>query len=314
MAVKHQPGQVCHSSLELPSSIRGSCVCIGNFDGVHIGHQTIIKRAKAEAQGEGRNTIVYTFWPHPTQVFAPKSAPKMIQTQEQKIKSLQELGVAAIVFEPFTLDFSRLSAEQFFQEILVKRLDAKCIHVGYNFTFGYHRQGTVDHLRGWGKKAGMHVAIEAPIFYGETLVSSSAIRRLLSNGDVEEAATLLGRLYDYTGKVVAGDSRGRTLGFPTANLDGYNDMILSEGVYATWAQVDGVTYPSVSNVGRNPTFIGDRPVHVETHILDFNGELYGKEMSVRFVKRLRGEQSFASVDALRLQIERDIAESRQVLK
>lgn len=303
---------IFHNSV-LPNSFHKTVLCVGNFDGVHLGHQKIIETARQIAGKAKIPLVIYTFWPHPAQVLVPKSAPKMIQTQAQKIDLLKSLGISAIVFEPFTIPFSKISAEDFLTQILQKRLRPAHIFVGFDFTFGYHRMGKVEDLKEWGKKNNVQVSIMEPIFVGETLVSSSAIRRLLVAGEVGEARTLLGRAYVYSGKVVRGDARGASVGFPTANLDGYSDMLVGEGVYATWAELEGRRYASVTNVGSNPTFVGERPIHVETHIFDFKQNLYGKDLSVSFVKRLRGEQHFDGIDALRTQIMKDCNQAKKIL-
>lgn len=305
--------QVFHSSQDLPQTLRQAVVCIGNFDGVHRGHQTIIEQAKATAASQGRKVVVYTFWPHSTKLLVPRAAPKMIQTQLQKVEALSRLAIDAVIFEPFNVEFSKYSARQFFDDILCRRLQATHVYVGYDFTFGYHRQGTVKELKTWCAEVGMSLTVIDPIFINETLVSSSAIRRLLSEGEVEDAAVLLGRFYDYRGRVVTGDSRGRTIGVPTANLDGDNEMLLAEGVYAVWVECEGKRYKGVCNIGKNPTFVGDRPIHAEVHLFDFSGDLYNKTLSVQFVKCLRGEHHFKTAEELRQQIAKDCEEAKRVL-
>lgn len=301
-----------HSSL-LPLHFKGAAIAIGNFDGVHLGHQAILSRLVAHARERGVKSMVYTFWPHPATLLAPKMAPKMLQTKAQKIAACADLGIDAILFEPFDLCFAARSAEFFTHEILGHTLSAESVWVGYDFSFGHRRSGHIADLKQWGSQNGVDIVVSEPIFVGETLVSSTVIRHLLHAGDVEGARDLLGRPYVYAGKVVAGDGRGKSLGFPTANLEGYNDLLLQTGVYVTWAEVDGCLKKSVTNVGKNPTFSGERAIHMETHILDESLDLYGKDISLHFIARLRGEMSFASVDLLKTQIARDCADARRVL-
>ncbi len=304
---------VVFSSDNIPHAHRGGAVAIGNFDGVHFAHQKIIQDAALHAKALKAPLVVYTFWPHPTSTLVPKSAPKMIQTRTQRIKALRALGVSLAVLEQFDTAFSRRSAESFCQEILGARLGVRHVSVGYDFTFGYHRMGNAQSLVEWGRPAGISVSVTEPVFAGETLVSSSTVRRLLADGEVEEAEILLTRPYEYAGRVIPGDGRGKSLGFPTANLDGYNDMLLKEGVYAVWAECEGKRLPGVINVGKNPTFIGERPIHVEVHLFNFSGDLYGKDLSVFPVRYLRGEQTFSDLSHLRDQIARDVKAAQGVL-
>lgn len=287
-------------------------MCIGNFDGVHLGHQEIIRPLREKSLRQSCPLLVYSFSPHPTKVLVPKAAPPMIQTEAQKIKALSALGVSAVVLEPFDLDFFHLSARDFFDEIIVRRLAPREVSVGYNFNFGYHRSGNALELKRWGEAEGMVMNVVDAFFHGEILVSSTAVRRLLMDGEVEGAFELMGRSYEYAGTVVKGDARGRAVGFPTANLLGENEMLLKEGVYATWFEVEGKRFQSVTNIGTNPTFVGERPIHLETHLLDFKGDLYGKSVSVFFAKYLRGEQHFDGIEALRTQIGCDIENARRV--
>lgn len=289
-------------------------IAIGNFDGVHRGHQRLIARTVAAAQRLGGDAVVMTFDPHPAQVLAPDRAPPMLTTRARKLELFADMGISACIVEPFTLELSRLEPAQFLRTILVDVVGARHVVVGYDFVFGHGRSGNTDTLRAFAEQHGFEVEIIEPVTVGEVVASSSRIRSLLGEGQVRDAAVLLGRDYDVDGTVVHGDGRGASIGVPTANIGGIESMLPAPGVYAVKLQVlDGTgspARPGVANLGQKPTF-GARPdLTLEVHMLDFTGDLYDQNVRVSFIERLRGEQRFAGVDALVAQIHADIARAR----
>jgi riboflavin kinase/FMN adenylyltransferase len=294
--------------------VRGSALTVGVFDGVHLGHQALLERVCRLAAG-GREATVLTFDPHPLEVVAPERAPRMLTTIPQRVELLSALGVATVG----VLDFGRirhLSAEEFAVEILAGRLRAEVVAIGADFRFGRDRRGDPELLASVGRSRGFDVEIVATVTGpdGEPY-SSTRIRSLLAEGRVAEAASLLGRPYELRATVVRGDARGRSIGFPTANLAMDGRMALpADGVYAVRARVAPQgDYPAVVNVGVRPTFGGGRRT-VEAHLLDFEGDLYHQEVSVRFVERLRGERRFGSVEELRAQLAVDVEAGRAALE
>jgi riboflavin kinase/FMN adenylyltransferase len=288
-----------------------TAVAIGNFDGVHVGHRRLLDKARSEAKEMGCALVVYTFEPHPARVLSPAECPPLLQTPDQKLSMLEEMGVDACVVERFTFDFAKNSGEGFFKEVLVKRLAARAIVVGYNFTFGIHRQGTVETLAKLCKAQGIAFTPMEAQFVGETLVSSSAIRRLIAEGDVQAARTLLGRPYSIEGRVVAGRGIGRTLGFRTANIRTENEVIPQDGVYAAtiaFSPKPGEApreHIAAATVGESPTFPGG--FDVEAHVIGFEGELTGVPVKLFFHERLRAQRKFESPEALSSQIAADVA-------
>jgi riboflavin kinase/FMN adenylyltransferase len=299
-----------------------SVVTIGNFDGVHRGHQEILRLAGEKARAVGGSVVAYTFKPHPHVALRPggQAAVQLLTTYDERAELLLKHGAALVIEEPFTREFSTIAAEQFFREILVTKLSASAIVVGYDFAFGKERQGSLDSLRKLCAECAMDLTVVPPHREGAEVVSSSRIRQHLLNGDVEAAGRLLGREFFYRGVVVKGEGRGRQLGFPTANLRLASKLALPYGVYATRAVTgDGKTFASVTNLGVRPTFHGsddaakEMPVLVETYLLDQQIDLYGTTLEVRFVKRLREERKFAGIEQLKEQIARDVEDSRAIL-
>lgn len=285
---------------------------MGNFDGLHQGHRHLISRLVACARARQVPACVYTFDPPPRVVLAPTRHQPRIQSWTDKVRIMGELGVDQVVVERFTRSFARHPPSWFVEEILGRRIDPVAIVVGYDFHFGRARSGDVETLR----EALPHLPIEqvAPLEMDGGVVSSSRIRSLVGAGDVDQAAQLLGCPHVIRGTVVAGDARGRTIGFPTANLETDAELLPAQGVYACRANVDGGAWlPAVANLGTRPTFDGSGFL-VEVHILDFSGEIYGSEMEVSFVSRLRGEQHFDGPDALKAQIQQDVLAARSVLQ
>jgi riboflavin kinase/FMN adenylyltransferase len=295
-------------------------VTIGTFDGVHVGHRAIMDTVVQHARALGGTAVVYTFDPHPRKVVSPERAPGLLTTLEQKLELIAASGVDVTVLEPFTAAFSGTSPERFVREYLHARLRPVEVYVGYNFRFGHHREGSMRMLTELGPWLGFAVTIIPEVTIAEEDVSSTRIRAVLAQGEVEMAATLLGRPYPIRGLVVEGDRRGRTIGFPTANLEPENEILPASGVYAGRLRLldpgepeAGSCLAAVINLGRRPTFqTGDRLIP-EAHLLDFDGDLYGRRVELSFEYRLRAERRFSSVDALKQQIGQDAEEARRRL-
>jgi riboflavin kinase / FMN adenylyltransferase len=296
----------------------GSVVTIGAYDGVHLGHQAVIGAVRRLAEAAGLRSAVVTFDRHPASVVRPDSAPKLLTTLDQKLELLAATGVDVTVVVPFTVERATEAAESFVQSIIVECLSARTVVVGQDFHFGKDRRGNVELLRAIGHEEGFDVVgldlISLPGLEGK--VSSTAIRRLVQSGDMASAAELLGRGYEVRGTVIGGDQRGRTIGFPTANVSLPADTCLpADGIYAArYARPDGVWLPAAVNLGRRPTFYDDQPYSLlEAFLIDFSGDLYGEPARVEFVQRLRPEAKFDSIDALIEQMHTDVADARRVL-
>lgn len=287
-------------------------VALGVFDGIHRGHQAILGTAADRARALGLQAVACTFDPHPAEVLQPERAPLPILTLDERLELIRGLGIETTVVLPFTAELAKVEPEDFVRDIVLGRLGAREIVVGFNHRFGRGARGDVALLRDLASRLGFEAHIVPPLVIDERPVSSTTVRSALQAGDVEGAARLLGREYFIAGEIVRGAGRGRTLGFPTANLRPSRPLLLPLGVYACRALIGGQSHPAVVNVGRQPTF-GENAVAIEAHLLDFSGDLYGDSLSLVFVRRLRGEERFPSVDALRTQIGRDIGEARRVL-
>jgi riboflavin kinase/FMN adenylyltransferase len=295
----------------------GGAVALGNFDGVHKGHQELVRRARAHAQRLGGPSLVLTFEPHPTRVLAPQHAPPLILPLEHRLELLAGLGLDATILEPFTLDYSKTPAESFVRDVLAGALRVHAVVVGFNFTFGHRRGGNPELLATLGTQLGFGLDVVPEVLVDGQPCNSTRIRALLAQGDAAGVTTLLGRPFGVRGEVVHGHHRGRTLGFPTANVEAAVELLPALGVYAARVtSLDGRDdlrgHPAVVNVGVSPTFDGTR-VTVESHLLDFREDLYGRRVEVAFVARLRAEQRFSGVDALKAQITQDAAAARAVL-
>jgi riboflavin kinase/FMN adenylyltransferase len=283
---------------------------LGNFDGVHLGHQRAFDLLKERARALGAPSVAVTFEPHPVSVLRPESAPKRILTPALKQEVIGALSIDHLVVLHFTEEFSRMTAEEFVARVLVSSLGVKELVLGANFRFGRGREGDLASLRALGERYDFVVhQVEASERRGE-IISSSRIRVALDAGDVEEAASMLGRPYFFEGVVIRGDGRGRLMGFPTANLKVDGDVLASDGVYATEATVAGALLPGMTHVGRRPTF-GLEERTVETHLFDFDRDLYDSRLRVHLHRRIRGTVKFSSADALkeRLRLDRDQARS-----
>ncbi|HEY7165169.1 MAG TPA: bifunctional riboflavin kinase/FAD synthetase [Candidatus Binatia bacterium] len=293
-------------------SFERSAITLGNFDGVHLGHQALIRATVEAGKRLDCRSVVLTFEPHPLKVLAPERAPKLILSHKDKMLLFQELGIDAVVIQNFDQSFANIEAEDFVRRFLVDRLRAKETWVGSDLRFGKNRKGSADDLTRLGRELGFHVATVDPIIVNGSRVSSSRIRQLLEQGAVEEAAALLGRYHFVSGKVVSGHRRGRGLGFPTANIASRTEVVPANGIYATVLEVKGQRLPSATSVGTNPTF-GAAPRTVETFIMDFDNDIYGEQVRLSFVKRIRDEKKFDSIAALTDQMDRDVAAARSIL-
>ena len=286
---------------------------LGNFDGVHRGHQAIIAAARAKAKASDGQVVVLTFHPHPLAVLAPERAPTMIQSLHDRLLTLRDVGVDVAVAQRFTRTFATLEPDAFVERFLMQSLEILHVVVGYNVSFGRGRTGSAATLASLGARLGFATETVGPVQAGDVVVSSSAIRNAVLAGDVVRARTLLGRTYRLRGRVVVGERRGRTLGFPTANLQVPPRVAVpAHGVYAVHVHTGGVAWPGVLNIGVRPTF-GEARRTIEAHLLDWTGDLYGRWIELEFVARLRGEQRFDGPAALREAIAADVAHARRVL-
>lgn len=300
----------------------GSVVTIGAYDGLHVGHRTVIDRVVERARVENRRSVVVTFDRHPASLVRPESAPKLLTDHHQKLDLLAGTGIEAVAVVPFDSAQAAESAEDFVERVLVGVLDVRRIMVGSDFHFGRGRSGNVELLTRMGHRLGFDVE-PIELVESEGVVSSStAIRRALAEGDLDAAERMLGRRHEIRGTVVTGDRRGRTIGFPTANVEVPAEICLpADGVYAAWyvrENADGLSarFPAAVNVGRRPTFYENAQVSlVEAHLLDVDAiDLYGERARLSFVRRLRGERKFAGLDELKEQLTVDVSEARQVLR
>ncbi|MCJ7596653.1 MAG: bifunctional riboflavin kinase/FAD synthetase [Desulfobacterales bacterium] len=286
---------------------------IGNFDGVHRGHLDLFEKVKERAKAIGGQSAVMTFEPHPIKVVKPGNGPPLITLTDQKLELIWKAGVEVLICIPFTLEFAAVSAQDFVKDILVDKIGIREIVVGYDYTFGHNREGNIPLLQRMGDTLGFTVHIVGPVQIGDTLVSSTSIRKLVQEGHLQEAKRLLGRDYQIQGTVIRGQNRGaRLLGFPTANLELVDELFPKAGVYAVTVVIEGKSHKGVTNIGYNPTF-GHNLLTVETHVLDFSEDLLGKSIKVNFVERLRDERHFENIKALSEQIRQDIQLARRLL-
>jgi len=293
----------------LPDHLAGSALAIGNFDGVHRGHLAVIEAA--EALAKGRPALALTFEPHPRSVFRPGEPLFRLTPLPMKALLLERAGLAGLITLTFDRTFASTTAEAFLEDLLVKRLRAHSIAVGYDFHFGKERRGTPEFLIQHGSALGLDIAVVAPMREGPDAISSSAIRRALSQGDIMLANRMLGHEWSVLGTVIHGEKRGRTLGFPTANMVLEPDCGLRHGIYAVRILVDGVLHAGVASYGRRPTFDNGPPL-LETVLFDFSGDLYGQTIEVAFVSFIRGEEKFDSVEALVARMNEDSRIARAV--
>lgn len=297
---------------DLPSPLRAPAVTLGNFDGVHLGHQRLFSETIALARAAGGESAVYTFRPHPGKVLAPDLAPPLITPYDEKLRLFERCGIDVVIEETFDPVFAAIEPDDFVRRVLAGAVGARHVVVGHDFTFGRHRAGNVDLLRRIGQELGFEVHLVPAVEVGGIIASSTKVREFVLEGRVRGAALLLGRDFAVSGRVVRGAGRGRSIGFPTANVLTDQELLPKPGVYAGYAFMTTEKVPAVVNIGYAPTFQG-RDLTLEAHLLDWQGDLYDTEMTVAFHVRLRDERRFPSVEELSAQIGRDVAEARTVL-
>ncbi len=303
---------VIHAAADLPGVPRRVCAAIGVFDGVHLGHQQVIRQTIADARHHEAVAVVITFDRHPNSVVAPHAVPPAIYSLEQKLAAIATLGTDAVLVIPFDRAFSERSAESFIEELLAGFGFLRALCVGREFTFGHRRRGNVALLERMGTGHGFTVHGLAAVALDGQVVSSTRIRERIQAGDFDAAGQMLGRDYEMTGIVVKGNQLGRTLGFPTANLDVWGLVMPPPGVWAVHAQVGGRQFRGVANLGFRPTVEATSSgLQLEVHLFDFNESIYGAHVSVQFIDRIRGELKFESVSALQSQIVKDVSAAQR---
>tara|TARA_A100001037_G_C15150389_1_gene638831 strand:- start:5106 stop:6041 length:936 start_codon:yes stop_codon:yes gene_type:complete len=301
----------------LDSDWDGAVLSIGNFDGVHLAHKNICAKLKEKSKSGKLRSVILTFDPHPLSIVAPERCPSLMTTLSEKTKRLEDEGIDIMVVEPFTKDLSDFSPEQFVSTYITNGIKAKEVLVGYNFHFGKNRGGNIEFLKTLGKNFDFLVEVLEPFAFQDKIVSSTEIRKMLSSGSVAEANVLLGTRHCLEGLIEKGDGRGAGIGFPTANVAPPSTLIPSNGVYACWSKVKSFSsdfFPTVLNIGKRPTFDG-QSVTIEAHILNWEGgNIYGKEIRLEFVERIRDEFKFSSVEKLVQQISLDVEKARAILE
>jgi riboflavin kinase/FMN adenylyltransferase len=291
-------------------------ITIGNFDGVHIGHQALFHEAIEKAEAIGGTSVAMTFDPHPLRVMKPNNHPPLITLYEQKSELMERTGIEVLICVPFTREFAAQTAEQFVRDLLVQKIGMKAIVVGQDYSFGKNRQGDLELLKSFGPEYGFEVIVAGWIKSARALaerISSTRIRQLVADGRMEHAEKMLGRHYQIRGKVVTGRDRGgKLLGIPTANINLHDELCPKTGIYAVTVECEGKQHRGVANIGYSPTF-EDHEFTVEVHILDFSDNIYGKKIRVNFIKRIRDEKKFSDISELIAQIKLDIAAAYEIL-
>lgn len=285
--------------------LRGTVLTLGVFDGLHLGHQRIMQTVVERAKANKLVPTAITFDPHPRAVLHPENAPPLLQTLDQRLANFEFLGIKQAIVIPFNKEFAETDAETFLHDIVYERLQAREVYLGRGFFFGKNRGGNIELLNEMSKKLGFFADEVAEVQLRGTRISSSKIRRLLADGKVNLARRMLGRPYGVEGQIIHGFERGRTIGFPTANLKPHNRVIPKYGVYATAVLINEVWRRSITNVGVRPTFEDESAPSIESYIFDFDGDLYGDVLRVRFLHRIRDERKFNGINELKAQIERD---------
>jgi riboflavin kinase/FMN adenylyltransferase len=297
-------------SIDIGEKFKNPVLTIGNYDGLHLGHKRIIERVKERARELDGTSMLMTFDPHPLHVLKPERELAAITPEDQKERVIEETGIDVLFVVPFTEEFSRITPEAFVRTILVDKLAIKGLVIGYDFRFGSAGKGDVTLLEKLSRECGFFVEVVGAIAMGGGKVGSNRVRSLLTDGDVAMVARLLGRSYMIAGRVVRAKGRGRSIGFPTINLQTDYPLIPKNGVYVTEVEIEGHRYGAVTNIGYNPTFENGRERFIETFILDFEGDLYDREVRLRFLERIRDEERFASVDGLKARIAGDVETAR----
>lgn len=305
--------QLFQKLTDFPASLRGGALAIGNFDGVHRGHEQLIGHLNRHADQLNGAAIVFTFDPHPVRILRPDQCPPPLTWTNRKADLLAELGVDAVIAYPTNQQLLDLSYREFFEQVVVEHIGAKAMVEGPNFFFGHNRAGDTAKLGQLCREHQIELSIVDPALIDEQFISSSRIRDLIKQGDVNQAAQMLTHPYRIRGMVTHGAARGSTIGFPTANLGAIDTLVPGAGVYAGRTYVDGRVHWSAINIGTNPTF-GERAIKVESHLLDFEGSLYGMPIEVDFVARLRNIKTFSSATELTDQLQRDIAQTRSLAR
>jgi riboflavin kinase/FMN adenylyltransferase len=296
----------------MPDDCRGAALSIGNFDGVHLGHQALLAEAARHTDRFGFPAVAVTFDPHPLQLLRPDDFQPLLTTIEHRAKLLHFDGADHVLILQTTPALLELSARDFFARLIARDLHARAIVEGYNFAFGKDREGTTDLLRSLCTQAGVRLTLVPPKEVQGKPVSSSRVRAEILAGRLDVVLALLGRYYELDGTVVAGQRRGATLGFPTANLDAVQTLVPGDGVYAVHAIHAGKSWPAAANVGPNPTF-GEHARKIEIHLIGFSGDLYGQALTVEFIEKLRDTRPYASVDELKTQLRIDVARATSML-
>jgi riboflavin kinase/FMN adenylyltransferase len=287
-------------------------VTIGNFDGVHRGHAVILDLVRADAERRKTAAVALTFEPHPITVLRPRAAPKLLMRLGDRLAAMARHGLAATVVQPFTARFAEITAREFVERFLVEILDAEKLVVGHDLNFGRGREGSVDSLVADGSRYGFSVEVIRPVSADGVVVHSTVIRGAVADGDVALAATLLGRPHVVRGRVVPGAGRGRRIGFATANIRPCTQLAPGEGVYATRAEIDRVTFDGVTSIGTTPTFGGTETV-IESHLFTESRDFYGRPIRLHFLERIRDQRKFENAEALGAQIRSDVESARAIL-
>ena len=293
--------------------IKNPVVALGNFDGIHLGHQALIRETIKKARSLDGTPVLFTFYPHPIKVIKHIDEPFLIQTFKEKAKIIENLGIETIICARFTKQFASLEPEYFIKKILVENLKVKAVCVGHDYTFGREGKGNIKHLREYSYKYNFELVVIPPVKIDGIIVSSTKIREFLKNGLIERANQFLGRRYSISGIVKEGAGRGEKIGFPTANIYPKNEILLKNGVYAAFAYVESKKFKAAVNVGVNPTF-KDKIKHIEAHLLDFKGDIYYKKIKLEFVSFIREEKAFRKIEELVKQINKDIKTVRKILE
>jgi riboflavin kinase / FMN adenylyltransferase len=297
-------------SLDFAAKFANPILTIGNYDGLHLGHRRIIERIKVKAREKQGTSILMTFHPHPLTILKPDKLIGLITPLQVKRRLIEEAGIDVLIVIPFTDEFHLISPEAFVGNLLIEKLGIKGLIVGYDFKFGKGGKGNVEYLASKSTEYGFFFEIQAAITLDGEKVGSNRIRKMIQEGNVRKAAVHLGRPYMIEGAVITGDGRGRTIGFPTINLKTDFPLVPKRGVYISEAEIDGKKFPSVTNIGYNPTFDGQSQT-IETYILDFSQDLYGRDFALYFLDRVRDEVKFGSVDELKDRICKDVEAVRE---
>jgi riboflavin kinase/FMN adenylyltransferase len=287
-------------------------VALGNFDGVHIGHQTILKTAIERADAMGGSALAVTFDPLPAKVLNPNRAPRLIMTPEDKHELLRSFGLDGVIVLTFSRELSMLSPEEFVSGYLLGRIGARAVVVGHNVSFGHMRAGNAEVMRRLGREMGFETTVVGPIERDGVAVSSTQVREMIKAGNMKQTAMLLGRRHFLRGPVIHGRERGRTIGFPTANIQSRTECLPPDGVYATRLVLEDGAHPSITNIGMRPTFAEPERT-IEAHIFDFNRDIYDREVKLEIVERIRPERKFESAQALAAQIASDLQRAKEIL-